>query len=170
MIREIDREAAVQRVQDAYSDGRLSHDEMDQRLHQVLSATTHNEIDRAIASLPPSDPGRSLRIGAATGRIRRSGAWQVPRRLTVASAFGRVQLDLTRAIFEHHELDIELKLGTGGATIRVPRDAVVNVDGVHTAMKDSQYQPPRHSNGAGPRIRITGTLGFGRLRIRHARR
>lgn len=169
-IREGDRDAAVQRVQDAYSDGRLTHDEMDRRLHQVLTATTYGEMDRALGSLPLPDPGRSLRIGAATGRIRRRGAWQVPRKLTVASAFGRVQLDLTQAIFEHRTVDIELKLGTGGAKIVVPRDAVVDVDELHTGMKDSQYRPPRTSTGAGPHIRITGILGFGRLRIRHARR
>jgi hypothetical protein len=160
----------VQRVQEAFTDGILTHQEMDARLHQVLSARTQQDIELAVASLPVPEPGRSATIGAASGRIRRVGVWQVPRNLTVESAFGRVTLDLSRAIFEHREVDIELKLGTGGAKIRVPRDAVVEVDGLVTGWKDSQYKPPRRSTGNGPRIRITGAVGFGKVRIRHARR
>ncbi|HET6741623.1 MAG TPA: DUF1707 domain-containing protein [Kribbella sp.] len=168
-IGDVDRNAAVQRVQDAFTGGYLTHEEMDQRLHQVLSARTRREIEVALTSLPAPDPGRSATISAATGRIRRAGVWRVPRKLTVQSAFGRVTLDLSRAIFEQQDVDIELKLGTGSAKIRVPRDAVVEIDGLKTGWKDSQYRPPRQSSGTGPRIRIIGGVGFGRVRVRHAR-
>ncbi|MGW7686170.1 DUF1707 SHOCT-like domain-containing protein [Kribbella sp. NPDC054772] len=169
-IGDVDRNAAVERVQTAYTGGYLTHEEMDERLHQVLSAKTGQELELAVASLPAPDPGRSATITAATGRIKRVGAWRVPRKLRVDSAFGRVKLDLSRAVFEQPELDLELNLGTGSAKIRVPRDAVVDLDGLTTAMKDSRYQPPAASTGTGPRIRITGTVGFGKVRIRHARR
>jgi hypothetical protein len=168
-VRDGDRDAALQRVKDAYTDGALTDAELDERLQQVLSARTQQDIDLAVASLPVPDPGRSATISAASGRIKRTGAWRVPRRLTVESAFGRVKLDLSRAVFEHRDVDIELKLGTGSARIRVPRDAVVDVDGLQTGWKDSQYRPPRTSTGAGPRIRIVGGVGFGKVRIRHAR-
>jgi hypothetical protein len=166
----VDRNAAVERVQAAYTGGYLTHEEMDQRLHQVLSARTGQDLEVAVSALPAPDPGRSATITAATGRIKRVGVWQVPRKLRIDSAFGRVKLDLTRAVFEHPDLDLELNLGTGGAKIRVPRDAVVDIDGLTTGMKDSRYQPPAGSNGTGPRIRITGAVGFGKVRIRHARR
>ncbi|GAA1593609.1 DUF1707 domain-containing protein [Kribbella hippodromi] len=168
--REGDRDAAVQRVQEAYTDGLLTHEEMDERLHQVLSAKTGQDIEVALASLPVPDPGRSATIAAATGRIKRTGAWRVPRKLKVNSEFGRVRLDLSRAIWEYPELDLELNLGTGSAKIRVPRDAVVELEGLTTALKDSPYQPPSRSTGTGPRIRVTGVIGFGKVKIRHARR
>ncbi|MGZ0153240.1 DUF1707 SHOCT-like domain-containing protein [Kribbella sp. WER1] len=168
-IGDTDRNAAVQQVQDAYTGGYLTHEEMDERLDKVLSARTRQEIEVAVAALPVPDPGRSATISAASGRIRRTGVWQVPRKLVVESAFGRVKLDLSRAVFEQPEVDIELKLGTGSAKIRVPRDAVVELDGLQTGWKDSQYKPSRNATGTGPRIRITGGVGFGRVRIRHAR-
>jgi hypothetical protein len=79
-------------------------------------------------------------------------------------------LDLSRAVIEHSVVDIELQLGTGRAKITVPRDAIVDVEDLRTGWKDSLYKTRRRSRPGGPRIRISGTVGFGRLKIRHARR
>ena len=168
LVRDTDRDTAVQRVQEAYSEGYISYEEMDRRLHQVLTATTRHEIASALASLPAEDPGTTSTISAAAGRIQRRGEWRVPRTLKVQSAFGRVQLDLSRAVFEHRVVDLELHLGTGGAKITVPRDAIVDLEGLRTGWKDSHYTPRRQPRPGGPTIRISGTMGFGRLRIRHA--
>ncbi|MGI5341079.1 DUF1707 SHOCT-like domain-containing protein [Streptomyces sp. CA-181903] len=163
-----DRDTAVRRLQDAYTQGVISHEELDDRLQQALTATVHSELASALASLPEEHPGTTSTIAAAGGRIRRRGAWRVPRVLKVASAYGTVRLDLSRAIVEHPVVDIELRLGTGGARITVPRDAVVDVEGLQTGWKDLRYRAPRHARPGGPKIRISGTMGFGRLRIRHA--
>lgn len=170
LIRSDDRDTAVERVQEAYTSGLISHEDMDQRLHQVLTATTQHDIDGALSGLPAPDAGTTSTISAASGRIRRRGEWLVPRTLKVHSSFGRVHLDLSRAIIKHRVVDIELQLGTGGAKITVPRDAIVDVEGLRTGWKDSQYQPPRQTGAAGPTIRISGSMGFGKLRIRHSRR
>lgn len=81
-----------------------------------------------------------------------------------------MRLDLSRAVIEHPVVDIELRLGTGGAGITVPRDAVVDVEGLSTGWKDLRYKVPRRSRPGGPTIRISGAMGYGRLKIRHARR
>ncbi|WP_326608997.1 DUF1707 domain-containing protein [Streptomyces scopuliridis] len=170
LFSEDDRDTAVQRVQEAYAEGHISHEEMDERLHQVLTAKTHSELVPVLASLPEENAGTASTIAAASGRIKRRGAWRVPRILKVASAFGRVYLDLSRAVIEHPVVDIELQLGTGRAKITVPRDAIVDLDDLHTGWKDTVYKTRRRSRPGGPRIRISGTMGFGRLKIRHARR
>ncbi|MEU5191361.1 DUF1707 domain-containing protein [Streptomyces klenkii] len=167
---EDDRDTAVQRVQQAYAEGHISHEEMDERLHRALTATTHGELVPVLASLPAEKAGTTATIAAAGGRIKRRGEWRVPRTLKVASAFGKVHLDLSRAVFEHPVVDMELELGTGRARITVPRDAIVDLDGLNTGWKDTFYEPPERSRPGGPRIRISGTMGFGRLKIRHARR
>ncbi|MFE7559609.1 DUF1707 domain-containing protein [Kitasatospora sp. NPDC057500] len=167
---EDDRDTAVRRVQGAYAEGHLSHEEMDERLHRVLTAATHGELATVLSSLPAEPTGSTSTIAAAGGRIKRRGAWRVPRVLKVASAFGRVRLDLSRAVIEHPVVDIELQLGTGRARITVPRDAVVDLEGLHTGWKDTRYQAPPASSPGGPTIRISGTMGFGRLKVRHARR
>jgi hypothetical protein len=52
----------------------------------------------------------------------------------------------------------------------VPRDAIVDAEDLHTGWKDPRYKPRRRSRPGTPRIRISGTMGLGRLKIRHARR
>lgn len=170
LLDEDDRETALQRLQEAYAGQRISHEEMDERLDQVLTAKTRSELASALTSLPEEHTGTTSTIAAAGGRIQRRGAWRVPRILKVESAYGRVRLDLSRAIIEHPVLDIELQLGTGGARITVPRDAVVDVESLRTGWKDLRYKARRPSRPGGPKIRISGTTGFGRLKIRHARR
>lgn len=170
LIGDDDRDAAVRRLQDAYAEGHISHEEMDERLHQVLTARTRGELAPALASLPEEKAGAASTIGAATGRIRRRGAWRVPRTLKVESAFGRVRLDLSQAVIEHPVVDIELRLGTGRAKITVPRDAIVDIEDLQTGMKDYLYKTRRRSRPGGPTIRISGAMGLGRLKIRHARR
>ncbi|MFE0687915.1 DUF1707 domain-containing protein [Streptomyces xiamenensis] len=169
-IGEDDRDTAVRRLHEAYAEGHLSHEELDRRLDQVLTVTTQGELDAALASLPAQKAATTATIAAAGGRIRRRGAWRVPRHLKVESAFGKVRLDLARAVIEHAVVDIELQLGYGGARITVPRDAVVDLEGLTTGWKDSLYTVRQPSRPGGPTIRITGTMGFGRLRVRHARR
>ncbi|MER5428312.1 DUF1707 domain-containing protein [Streptomyces sp. NPDC002588] len=172
-LREDDRDAAVRRLQEAYAAGHISHEELDERLHRALTAGTDSELGSVLASLPalPAENGDTTStIAAAGGRITRGGAWRVPRILKVTSAFGRVHLDLSRAVIEHPVVDIELQLGTGRARITVPRDALVEYDELHTGWKDTRYKPRRSSRPDGPTIRISGAMGYGRLKIRHARR
>ncbi|MFJ1843374.1 MULTISPECIES: DUF1707 domain-containing protein [unclassified Streptomyces] len=170
LIGEDDRDTAVQRLQDAYTEGLISHEELDERLHHVLTAKAQSELVSVLASLPEGHPGTTSTIAAAGGRIQRRGVWRVPRILKVESAFGRMHLDLSRAVIEHPIIDIKLQLGTGRAKITVPRDAVVDVEGLHTGWKDLRYKARWRSRPGGPKIRISGTMGFGRLKIRHARR
>ncbi|KQX65179.1 MULTISPECIES: DUF1707 domain-containing protein [unclassified Streptomyces] len=170
LIGEEERDTAVRRLREAYAEGHLSHEDLDERLERVLTVTTRGELVAALASLPAEDAGTTSTIAAAGGRIKRGGAWRVPRFLKVESAFARVRLDLSRAVIEHPAVDIELQLGTGRAKITVPRDAIVEYEDLHTGWKDTRYRAPRSSRADGPRIRISGTMGFGRLKIRHARR
>lgn len=170
MISEDDRDTAVGRVQDAYAEGHISHEEMDERLHQVLTAKTHGELGSALASLPEEKAGTTSTIAAASGRIQRRGAWRVPRVVKVESALGRVHLDLSRAVIEHPVIDIRLQLGTGRAKITVPRDAIVDIEGLRTVWKSPRYKTRRRSQPGGPKIRISGIMGLGQLKIRHARR
>jgi hypothetical protein len=169
-IGEEDRDAAVRRLREAYAEGLITHEELDERLDTVLTAEARGDLVLALSSLPAEAPDTTSTIAAAGGRIQRRGAWRVPRFLKVGSAYGRVHLDLSRAVIEHPVVDIELHIGTGGARIKVPRDAVVDVEGLRTGWKDLRYKAPVRTSPGGPTIRISGTMGFGRLRIRHARR
>ena len=169
-ITEGERDTAVERLKEAFAEGHLSSEEMDERLHVALSATTPGELTSALATLPDKDAGRTVVIDAVSGRIKRSRGWRVPRILKVDSQFGKVDLDLSDAVIESGAVDIELRLEYGWARIRVPRDAAVDYEGVRADWKQPVYRAPRHGRQDGPRIRIIGTMGYGRLTIKHSRR
>ncbi len=50
----------VQRVQDAFAEGRLNDDEFDERSRAALTARTHADLDALLADLPaaPTAAGR----------------------------------------------------------------------------------------------------------------
>ncbi|MFD8546318.1 DUF1707 domain-containing protein [Streptomyces sp. NPDC059649] len=168
-VSEEDRDMAVLRLQEAYTEGHLSYEDMDQRLGQLLKAKTQGQLASAVGELPEvarsQDPHPP--VMALQGSIRRRGRWRVPRRLTVASALGRVRLDLSRAVFEHPAVDIELAMGTGRARIIVPRDAVVDLKDLQAQWKYPNYKARTPAGPGGVRIRIHGVMGMGRLTIRH---
>ena len=65
-----ERDAATQRLQEAFAVGRLDDAEFDQRMRTALSARTRPELDELLADLPqPSPPAGT----PATGRCR--GGW-----------------------------------------------------------------------------------------------
>ncbi|MGH8838027.1 MAG: DUF1707 SHOCT-like domain-containing protein [Jiangellaceae bacterium] len=161
------REATVRRLQEAFAQGHISHTEMDDHLQAVLTAKTHGDLVPVLASLPDINTGRTLTLAGKSGRFRRRGAWPVPRVIKVESEYGRVDFDLSQARIENPVVDIELQLRFGSATITLPDDAVVDIDDLRTVWKQPVYKTPQRLHAGGPRIRISGTMEFGRLTIRH---
>ncbi|MDA4890631.1 DUF1707 domain-containing protein [Streptomyces sp. MS2A] len=168
-ISEVDRDLAVERLQEAFSEGHIAQDEMDARLHVALTATTPGELTAALDSLPAGDEGPTVVVDSVGGLIRRRGAWQVPKLFRATSQMGKVYLDLSRATIKHAVVDIELHLEYGWAWIVVPHEATVDYGGLNAAWKQPSYKAPPRGGTSGPRIRISGTMGYGRLRIRHRR-
>ena len=160
-----ERDAAVVRIQDAFAQGRISHDAMEIRLHAALTASTGAELLLAVDSLPEPVQGRELTIAAMNGRIRRTGTWSVPEHLRIESDYAQVRLDFTDAVFESPVVDLELALRFGRAKLILPPDVGVDLDGLRTDWKQPRWTPPITS-ARGPLIRVTGWMEYGRLKIR----
>jgi Domain of unknown function (DUF1707) len=165
-----DRETAVQRIQDAYAVGQISYEDMDGRLHTALLARSTAELVAAVDALPTSDEGRTVRIAATRGRVRRSGAWRVPRFLSVELDYGRLDLDFSQAVFESAVVDLDLQLRFGKALLTVPPNAVVDLDELRCEWKQPNHKPPVAAGSGGPLIRVCGAMEFGRLTVKHKRR
>lgn len=159
-ISEADRETAVQRLKEAYAEEHISHEDMDERLGQVLTARTHGELASALVSLPENpDESTSSTDRRRRWGIRRRGVWRVPRFLKVESAFrqrapGSVP-GSHRTPGGRHRAATRYRR----ARITVPRDAIVEIEDLHTEWKDTRYKARRSSRGDGPKIRISGTWG-----------
>ncbi|MEU1890827.1 DUF1707 SHOCT-like domain-containing protein [Streptomyces pristinaespiralis] len=169
-ISDDDRDTAIERLQEAYAAGFVTREEMDERLQVALTARTRGDLVPVLASLPEKDTGSTVAIAARGGRIQRRGGWRVPRTLKIESEFGKVELDLSRAIIDYPVIDIELRLQYGRARIVLPRNATVDYEGLGAEWKQPVYQAPRRGSTGGPHIRISGAMEHGRLKIRHRRR
>lgn len=53
-----DREHIAERLRTALTEGRLTHDEFEGRLHDALSARTYGQLDPLVADLPLAGEGR----------------------------------------------------------------------------------------------------------------
>lgn len=170
LVGDNDRDHATQLLKNAYAKGQLTHSQLDQCLEQVLGARTRGQLDVAVAGLPAQNPDDRTTITVVSGLILRRGRWRVPAEPTVVSPLATVYLDLSRAIIEDPVVDLEVLAGVGRVRIVVPRDAVVDLEDMNTGLKGFSDKPRRSSAPGGSRIRIHGTVGIGRLTVRHARR
>ena len=103
-----DRDAGLQRVQEAFAEGRLDDAEFDERMRAALTARTQAELDVLLADLPATRPATGPSpaiVGRGPGRfaialkssVRRAGRWRVPERYTTVVYKGDGWLDLRAA-------------------------------------------------------------------------
>ncbi|WP_242886072.1 DUF1707 SHOCT-like domain-containing protein [Actinomadura litoris] len=144
-----DRERVAGVLRDAAGEGRLTLEELDERLDAVYAAKTYAELEPLTRDLPaegtappaaaPSS-GTDFRpvrgapswrggIGIMSG-FRRSGVWNVPRRFRAFAFWGGGKIDLREARFEEAEATISALAVMGGVEIIVPDDLTVHVKGL----------------------------------------
>lgn len=163
-----DRDRVVQRIQRAFTEGRLTSEELDERLERALTATSDGDLMPAVAGLPDDRIEDVVQLKSTSGRIRRAGEWSVPRVLRIESKYGGVVLDLSQAVVDYPEIEIELRLQYGSATIVLPSGATANADGARTEWGAVVCKVPGRARPGRLHVRVTGELIYGRLRIRYA--
>ncbi len=105
-----DRDAVVQRLQQAFAEGRLDDEEFDQRTRAALTARLSSDLVVLTRDLPAvSATARPVTAGAAGGRapgrfaiaykshIRRGGRWRVPEQFRAIVYKGSGHIDLRAA-------------------------------------------------------------------------
>jgi Domain of unknown function (DUF1707) len=129
-VSDADRDRVVGLLQAAVVDGRLTTDELDGRLEAALKARTRGELlavtsDLAAGSLEAvQEPAEAAQIDCRGSRVKRTGPWLVPRRLTVNVLGGAVTLDFTEAVITHSSLVISVDL-TGSKLALVTKPGLV---------------------------------------------
>jgi hypothetical protein len=144
-----EREAVVARLRDAAGEGRLTVEELAERIDAAYTATTHAELEPLTADLPAAgagEPGSSpmrvagpapargerpaptLLLGILGGGNRR-GRWRVPERMTVVNVLGGADLDLREATLAAPEVEITVYSVLGGSDVIVPEGVHVELDG-----------------------------------------
>ena len=128
-----DRERTAETLRRAAGEGRLTMDELEERLHTTYEARTHRELEgltrdvvspgeaRATRRVPVrrGEDGAHWLISVMSGRDRK-GRWRVGRRCNVINVMGGSDLDLNDAELADDYVELTVFSLMGGADIRVP--------------------------------------------------
>jgi DUF1707 SHOCT-like domain len=177
-----DRDVVVEQLRVAAGDGRLSAEELDERLELALSARTYAELVPLTADLPAAGaastalagrtaPKDLMRIDCGSGHARRDGQWVVPRRLEVKVTSGHVRLDFTKAIITEPVLELAAEIKSGHLQI-ITRPGIA-VDASEVTVRSGHVSVRAPWEGNVPvklQIDVTGSVRSGHLAARPPRR
>ncbi len=136
-VSDADREVAVARLRQAGGEGRLTLEELAERVELADAARTRGDLDAITADLPaatghgppPAPPGKDRRwLVAIMGGEARKGRWRPSRRTNAIAVMGGVDIDLREAeLADGAEF---LAVGIMGAvSIVVPEGVSVEMSG-----------------------------------------
>jgi hypothetical protein len=173
----------------AYAEGRLTREEHEQRLEQVLRARTFDELVPLTADLVPTTAGPAPAVApdphtydiapgtgseptekmvAIFGGVQRRGRWRVRRQTQALAIFGGMDLDLREAIFEAPVVEISGFWCFGGLDIMVPAgmEVIDHTAGIFggTEVKDLGPRDP-----SAPTLVIKGMTLFGGVSVKGPR-
>ncbi len=169
-----ERDATIVRLRDAASGGRLTLEELADRLQAATSARHRTELERITEDLPaPPESGPPLVVAATEtrsvfGDVRRSGAWLVPASSRWGSVFGDIVLDLREASVAGDETTIEAGSVFGNVELLVAEGVFVEVRG-RTLFGDVNQEAGAAAPAGAPRILLVGHTTFGDVRVRTRR-
>src|SRR5690348_11981772 len=176
-----DRDRVVELLRMAAGDGRLTAEELDERLEVALTARTYDQLTALVKDLPaaagvvagaPAPEAKDLvRIDCHSSSIKREGPWVVPRRMEVRVTSGSVTLDFTEAVITQPSLQIDAEVHSGGLTLITKPGIVVDAGDVSVRSGATKIDAP--GDPAAPvilRIQVSGTVGSGVIVARPPRR
>jgi hypothetical protein len=186
-----DRDQVVDALQAAAGDGRLTPEELDERLELALNAKTYAELAVLLRDLPatgtpaPGAAALASRAAAAaaanrkdlitmhytSGHGERRGRWIVPTRMNLKVSSGHITLDFTEAQITEPVLRIDAKVSSGRIVLITRPGIVVDTDNVSVRSGRVKVRAPWGEDvPVVLRIDLSGTCGSGRIVARPRRR
>ena len=175
-----DRDRVVELLRVSAGDGRLTAEELDERLELAMTARTYGELARLVADLPAQGTAVTpaaapqakdvMRIDTRSGHVQRVDRWVVPQRVEVRVTSGHVLLDLTQAVITQPTLKLDIEVRSGHVRLLTRPGIVVDTDDVVIRSGHVRVRAPW-----GPdvpvqlRVEVAGKVGSGHLvaRPRH---
>ena len=169
-----ERDAVVQRVQDAFAEGRLDDAEFDERSRAALTARTHADLDALLADRPaaasapgpaPTLPGPGRFAVALKSSVRRAGRWRVPERYTTVVYKGGGWLDLRAAELSGPVTTFLAVAYKSRLTILVPPNVRVEMTGLGVSQDPHDENPGYRLPADAPVIHVRGIAYKGTVEI-----
>jgi Domain of unknown function (DUF1707) len=144
-----DRDRVVEVLRVAAGDGRLTSEELDERVGAALTARTYGELAALLSDLPDAAasagdtrPKDVVRIECHSGSTQRDGRWIVPRRIEVRVKSGNVTLDFTEAVISSPSLQIDVDIRSGNLKLLTKPGILVNTDDLEIRSSTVKVRAP----------------------------
>ena len=181
-VSDADRDQTAEVLREAAGQGRISMDELDERLELAYAAKTYADLAAVTRDLPQDGAALSPVSGAAApSRIggtprnkfsiaimsgaRRMGSWVLPQSYVAVAVMGGIELDLREARFSEPEVTLHAYTLMGGIQITVPEDVEVDVSGI-AFMGGFDHQASGPGVPGAPRVKIIGFAMMGGVEVR----
>jgi hypothetical protein len=175
-----EREAAMSRLRDAAGEGRLTFEELADRIQAAGAATTRSDLETLTRDIPATVPDGGSGAAAVPapvaaptnssvfGDLRRDGVWRVPASSRWSTVFGDVVLDLRETRVDDALVAIEARTIFGDVNLLVPEGVAVDVRS-RTIFGDVSQDAGGAAGAGAPRIVLTSLTVFGDVRVRSQR-
>lgn len=186
-----DREAVAEVIRQAAGDGRLTLDELDERLDAVYAARTYRDLLPVVGDLPGAAVPGVPQLGRAPGdavaqragnrvvpggvaasdnavaifsETKRTGTWLVPSDYASVAVFGSVELDLREASMASNQVQIQANAIFGEVRVIVGDGVTVSTVGTPVL---GEYEGPRETPVDGkPHIVLNGVALLGSVEVK----
>ncbi|MET8141893.1 DUF1707 domain-containing protein [Sphaerisporangium sp. NPDC005288] len=161
-----DRERVVTVLRDAVADGRLTHDEHEERVEAVFAARTLGELAVLTADLLPEhlQPLRAdgRPVMALFRSEQREGRWVVPSHYSVTAVGSGVTLDLCEALLQSSHITVQATVVGATLTLIVPEGVRVVIP-ASAVVGGKRNQVPETTALDAPVIEVTGVIMMGNV-------
>jgi Domain of unknown function (DUF1707) len=169
-----DRDRVVELLRVSAGDGRLTAEELDERLELAMTARTYGELAKLVTDLPADGSVASapalrtprakdvVRLDTSSGHTVKNGRWIVPQRIEARVRSGHLKLDFTQAVITQPLLQIDADVRSGHVILITKPGIVVDTDDVVVRSGHVQVRAPW--GDAVPevlRIEVSGKVGSG---------
>jgi hypothetical protein len=175
-----DRDEVVEQLRVAAGDGRLTAEELDERLEAALTARTYGELAALTADLPdagqqasvaPQQARELLRFDRRGGNVSQTGHWVVPARIEADVRGGRMKLDLTEAVVSYPRLAIDADVRGGSVVLVVKPGIAVDANDLTIAGGSVKFRGGTERPGPVTlQVDLSGQIKGGNLVVRLPRR
>lgn len=180
-ISDADREQVAERLRHAAGEGRLTMEELDERVEQAYAARTAADLVPLTVDLPePSahaDPparrgaGKTRRwIVAIMGGGNLRGRWLAGRKLTSIAVMGGGEIDLRNAVLTEGDLEIAIFAFMGGVNVIVPPGVDVELTGFALMGGNDAHVPHQDLPPGARRVHVRAVSIMGGADVKMRRR
>ena len=189
-----ERDAVAETLQNAAAEGRLTLEELDERLERALKAKTFADLRPLVADLVPDGgpshsalvpspvhpsvqgpppagytPQDQLVLDPGLGTEKREGVWTLPPFIRINQGMGTVKLNLLQARTAAPVTEIEVLGGAGTTVMVLPDGWGVNVDRLTKSWGTVSVKVPRDPAPGSPLLVVYGSMGMGTFKARPPR-